>query len=151
MSKERFFDFQRRNIFATANDNLFLAIDHENVTVFINRGHIAGVKPSAAHGFGGGLWLAPIALHDHVAAGHDFANAFAVVGHVLVVWVDDAKLDSGDCKAGHGLADVLLVALPIETGLHSGNGKRRRSLREAIAGETAPAKFSFDLAHKRRR
>ncbi len=106
MREDGFFEFERGNIFAAADDDVFLAIDDQHVAVFVERGHVSGVEPAAAQGFGGSFGLAPVAFHDAVTARDDFADGLPVVRHVVVVRIHDAHLHAGNRVAGHGLADM---------------------------------------------
>ena len=85
MRENRFFQFEGRNIFATAYDYVFLAVNDQRVAIFVERGHVSGVKPTASESFGGSFGLAPVAFHDAVTADDDFADGLAVVRDVVVV------------------------------------------------------------------
>src|SRR5579863_2456338 len=118
MRKDDFFKLERGNIFATTDDDVFFSVHDEEVAVLVHGGHIAGVEPAAAQGFGGGVRLSPIAFHDAVTARDDFANGVAVAGNVTIVGIHNAQLDAGNCKARHRLVGVALLALPVHSDLH---------------------------------
>jgi hypothetical protein len=58
------FHFERRNIFSPADNQVLLAIGKQGAALFVERGHVPGVEPSAAKCVSGGFRLIPIALHD---------------------------------------------------------------------------------------
>lgn len=68
MAEERMLDFDGRDIFAAADDDVFLAVD--DAEGFFGRpdGHVAGVQPAVDDGFAGELGGAIVAVHDLVAA-----------------------------------------------------------------------------------
>src|SRR5947208_11695577 len=47
VSQEHAFDFNRRNIFAAAYDDIFQAVTNFNVTIRMHDRDVAGMKPSA--------------------------------------------------------------------------------------------------------
>src|ERR1051326_1642867 len=100
MGKHRLFHFERRNIFSAAHDDVLLAVHDQDVALFVHGGHIAGVEPAAAHNFGGSLRLFPVAIHDTVTAGHDFADGLAVAGTVIPIGVDHANFDARNSVPG---------------------------------------------------
>src|SRR5580693_4037162 len=151
MRENGFFEFEGGNVFAAADDDVFLAVDDERVAVFVERGHVSRVKPPAAQGFGGSFGLAPVAFHDAVTAHDDFADGLPVVRHVFVVRIYDAQVHAGNCVAGHGLASETLLALPVHSGFHGRNGKRGGFFGQAVARETFAGKFFFDFANERGR
>src|SRR5260370_21757119 len=136
-------------ISSAADDDFLLAVDNEEIPFFIYRAHIASMEPSTPHGFRRRFRLLPVTQHHNVTTRDNFANAFSVVRHVFVVRVYDADLDAGNREAGHGLAGVFLLAFPLESKLHPGEGEGRRRFRESIAGAARTAHLFFDLAHKR--
>ena len=48
MSQKHAFDFDRRNIFAAAYDDIFQSVANFNVTIRVHDRGVAGMKPSAA-------------------------------------------------------------------------------------------------------
>ncbi len=122
MGGQGLLQFERRDIFAAAYDDVLSAIDDQNIAIFVDGGHVAGMEPSSAQGLGGGFRLVPVAQHYTVAAGDNLANGLAIVGHVLVRGVHDANLHAGNGVAGARLVDEAFVTLPVQTDLHAGRG-----------------------------
>src|SRR5271156_1798866 len=119
--------------------------------MFVEGGHVAGVKPTAAQNVGGGFGLAPVAFHNAVTASDDFADGLAVSGDVIIVGIDDAHFDTGNGIAGHGLPGVTLLTFPTHAELHGRDGESGRSFGEPVAGETFAVKSFFDFANQGRR
>src|ERR1035438_8040766 len=80
--------------------------ENQKISVFIECGHVAGVKPTATHDFRRSFRLPPIPFHHPVATNHDFPDGVAVRRHISVVSIDDAHFYSGNRVAGHRLADI---------------------------------------------
>src|SRR5436305_4828018 len=106
MLVEHFLDLARVDVVAASDDHLLLAIDDEEVTVFIDLRHIARVKPAVANRLGGGVVLVPVALHHVVPPDHDLADLAR--RHLVALIVDDSHLDSFDWRP-----DRSRLALPV--------------------------------------
>ena len=148
MREDGLFEFERGDILAAADDDVFLAVDHQQVAVFVERGHVSGVEPAAAQSFGGGLRLPPVTLHHAVAARDDFADGLAIVRHVLIVGVHDAHFHAGNGESGHRLARVALLAFPLQPGFHPRNRKRRGCFGQAVTRKAFAAELFFHLANQ---
>ena len=117
MRCQNFLDVERRNIFSAAHDDVFLAVDDADVSVLLDHGHVAGVKPAAPQGFRSGFGLAPVASHDAVTAGDDFSHGDAVARDIVVCVIDDAQFGAGVGVAGHGLDHLFLLGRAMHVGL----------------------------------
>ena len=109
------------------------------------------MEPTSAHDVRRSFRLLPVAFHDAVSAGHDFANGLAIARHILIFGIDHAQLRSRYCISGACMRDVALLSLAFHSGFNAGSGEGRRSLREAITAVAQAAKLFFHLAHQRRR
>src|SRR5438105_4364607 len=100
MVQEYLFDFARVDVFAAANDHLFFAAANVDVAVGVHDGEVARVKPSGrVDGFSGGVRVVPVAGHDGIAPGAQFA---------LLAAVDDAPggwVGNFDFEVRDGFAD----------------------------------------------
>ena len=54
--------------------NFLLPVDDVDVAVGIHVGHVAGVEPPVLYGLGGGLGVAPVALHNLGSADDQLAD-----------------------------------------------------------------------------
>src|ERR1700733_10361446 len=150
MSQELLFDFERRNIFPSAYDDVLLTIDDEHISILIPGGRVAGMKPPASHGFCVRFGLLPVALHDVVTARDYFADGSSVARHVAAIGVNHSKLDSQDREAGHGLTSEPMFSLPSKSWLHSGSGQRGRRFCEPVSSEASASKFFLYLLYQGR-
>ena len=91
VSQKHAFDFNRRDVFATAYDNVFQAVANFNVTIRMHDCGIAGMKPSAEQSPFGCFRIVVVAGHDHVAAGDDFTLSNAIVRHIVALSIHDAQ------------------------------------------------------------
>ena len=89
MTAHKVFNLNRINVFAAADDDVFLAVDEVNEAVFVFARHIAGVKPTVREGRGGRFRVAVIFRHDAGAADGQFAD-FALRNRVAR-FVDDRR------------------------------------------------------------
>src|ERR1700730_15169855 len=87
MCENGFLYFERRNVFAAADDDVFLAIDDKEISIFIPCSHISGMEPSSAQRFVRSGRLAPVAFHYAVATRDDFADGLPIARHVVIVGV----------------------------------------------------------------
>ena len=92
VSQKHAFDFDRRNIFAATDDDVFQAVANFDVTIRMHDRGVAGMKPSAAQSPLGRFRVVVIAGHDHVAARDDFTLSNAIVRHVVALRVHHAQL-----------------------------------------------------------
>src|ERR1700683_5723831 len=150
MCEELLFDFERRNIFSSADDDVRHTIDYDDISILVPGGHVAGMKPPASHGFGGRFGLLPVAFHDVVSARDYFADGSSVARHVAPIGVNHSKLDTQYCEPGHGLAGEAMFSLPSKSRLHSGSGQRGRRLWKPVSGEASASKFFLYLLHQGR-
>src|SRR5689334_16006483 len=118
MREKNLFYFKRRDILPAAHYDVLLAIDDEEVAVFVPGSHVAGMKPSTAQSLGRGFRLLPVAFQDTIRASDNFPHRLSIARHVLVVCVDDAKLDAGNGITGHRLPDEPLLSLPGKPRFH---------------------------------
>ena len=146
VGEEGVFDFERRDVFTAGNDDVLLAVDEGDVAGGVDGGHVTGMEPAVAEGFGGGLGLVPIAEHDAVAASYDFTDGDAILGEVVVVGVNDGELGARHSVAGEGLGDVAGVAGEVELGLIDGAGEGGTGFGEAVAGVAVAGEGLFHLA-----
>ncbi len=112
MSKDGFLEFKGGDILSAADDDVFLAINNEQVAFFVERGHVSGVEPATAQRFGGSVWLAPVTLHNAITPRDDFADGLPIARHVVIVSVHYANLHAGKRIPGHGLTHIALLAIP---------------------------------------
>src|ERR1700676_3485827 len=95
MSKDGFLELKGGDILSAADDDVFLAINNEQVAFFVERGHVSGVEPATAQRFGGSVWLAPVTLHNAIARRDDFADGLPIARDVVIVSVHYANLHAG--------------------------------------------------------
>src|SRR6185312_10260869 len=98
---------------SAAHDDVFLAINDQNVAVLVHGGHIAGMEPAAAHNSRCGFGLLPVTCHYTVTARHNFANAYSNVKNVMIVWIYNSNCHSRQRKFGEGLTGKPHCTLPI--------------------------------------
>src|SRR3984957_15766962 len=92
MAIKEFLDLARIKVLAAADHHVLDTADDVAIAFLIDDGDIAGVHPAAGVEHVGGLFgLVPIAQHDAVATGAEFA-AFAA-GHDAALEIDDLDLD----------------------------------------------------------
>jgi hypothetical protein len=70
MPHQRALDFNRRNVFTTADDDVFQAVSNFKVAIGMHHRRIAAVEPSAAHGLGSAFGVVIVTGHHAVAAKH---------------------------------------------------------------------------------
>src|SRR5882724_12183748 len=92
VSQKHAFDFNRRNVFAAAYDDVFQAIANFDITIGMHDRGIAGMKPSAAQSLLGRFRVVVVTGHDHIPASDDFALSNAIVRHVVALRVHYAQL-----------------------------------------------------------
>src|SRR3984893_7010343 len=94
MAIEEFLDLARIEVLAAADHHVLDAAGDVAIALGVDHGDIAGVHPAAGIEYVGGFFFfVPIAQHDAVAAGAEFA-AFAA-GHDAALEIDDFHLDMG--------------------------------------------------------
>src|SRR5262245_31444710 len=81
------FDFDRRNVFPAAYDDVSQAIANFDVTIPMHHRSIAGVKPSAVQSSLGRFRIVVVASHDHVPTSDDFTLSNAIMRHVVALRV----------------------------------------------------------------
>src|ERR1700761_265246 len=92
MAVEEFFDLARIKIFATADHHVLDAADNVAIALIVDHAEIAGMHPAVGAEHVGGLFrLVPIAKHDAIAAGAEFAPRAA--RHHMALEIDDLDLD----------------------------------------------------------
>src|SRR5215831_7391073 len=148
MRSKNFFHLKRGNVLTAAYDHVFFAIHDENVSLLINRGHVAGVEPSILKGIRGTLRIVRIARHHAVAARPDLANRFAIRGHIRAVRMHDSYLYSWNGITSASLTFITLLSLPAQAALHRRNGQHRGSLSEPISGEAGATQLLFNFSHQ---
>src|SRR5258706_9787720 len=89
MTQQPSFNFYRRDFFAATNDHVLQTIANFDVTVVMNDGRIAGMKPAIAHRLGRGFRIVVIAVHYYIAAHHDLAHGDAVASDWRAGFVDN--------------------------------------------------------------
>src|SRR5579871_3438344 len=134
MGGKRFFQFERRDILASTHDDVLGPIDNEKIAIFIHRGHVAGVKPTAAQGLLCGLRLIPITLHHTVATSDDFADCFSIMGNIVTGGIDYTDFDATYGITGHRLVDMALFLIPLNTALHAREREHGSGFRKAVTG-----------------
>src|SRR5260370_14212458 len=115
MRKDGFLEFKGGDILSAADDDVFLAINNEQVASFVERGHVSGVEPATAHRFGGSVRLAPVTFHNPITPRDDFTDGLPIARHVVIVSVHYANLRAGKRIPGHGLAHLPLLVIPPHT------------------------------------
>src|SRR6266481_82696 len=94
MTKEKFLDLARVEVLTAADHHVLDAADDVAVALRIDDGDIAGVHPATGIEHVGGLFgFVPIAQHDAVAAGAQFAPFAA--RHDASLEIDNLDLDMG--------------------------------------------------------
>src|SRR4030095_10760544 len=75
MAVEELLDLAGIDVLAATDDHVLDAADDVAVALVVESGEITGVHPAAGiDGLGGLLGVAPIALHDRIAAGAEFTR-----------------------------------------------------------------------------
>ena len=92
MRRQRAFDFERRDVLAAGNDNVFRAVLDFDVTIRMHDAQIAGAEPAVGCRASRRFIVAIVAEHHVVAAQGDFTEGRAVGRHVMSFVVDDAQL-----------------------------------------------------------
>src|SRR5215831_7511933 len=82
-----FLHFDRRDVFTAGDNNVFLAIDNQEIALFVDDCHIAGVQPASPQRQGGLLRQLPISRHDIVGSDYDLTWSQTVVGKGFVIGV----------------------------------------------------------------
>src|SRR5260370_21681507 len=101
MTIEKLLDLARVKVLAAADHHVLDAADDVAITLRVDHGDVAGMHPAIGVEHVGGFFsLIPIAQHDAVAAGAEFA-AFAA-GHDAAFEIDDLDLDMGVNAADRG-------------------------------------------------
>src|SRR3954453_6261638 len=133
---EHLLDLARVDVVAAADDHVLLAVDDEEVPVLVDLRHVAAVEPAVADGLRRRVGLAPVALHDVVAADDDLAHL--TLRDVPAVLVDDLHLDALDRRADR--AGLALAVGVVE-------GGDRRGLGQAVAPGHLSAELILEAAH----
>src|SRR5690349_3542103 len=102
MSGDGLLDFDRRNILAAADDDVFLAIDDVDVILLVPDRHVTGMKPAVGENRFRSLGLVVVAVHDVVAAGYNFSNGLTVTRYVPHLRVDHADFGAQQWPARCG-------------------------------------------------
>src|ERR1051325_2599761 len=95
MPEQDAFDFGRRDLLAAADDNIFQSIADLDVTVGMNRGGVAGMKPAVVHRQLGSVRVLVVPFHHYVPADHDFTNRLTIFDYVVALFIDDTQLPRG--------------------------------------------------------
>jgi SAM-dependent methyltransferase len=82
----------RADIHSPAYDQVLGPVPQREVPVGVEAADVAGVQPAFPQSLGGGIWLVPVAGHDHIAPDHHLTD---LVGRQFAAVVDDADLDVG--------------------------------------------------------
>src|SRR5262249_40545582 len=101
------------------------------------------MEPATAHDLCSGFRLLPVALHNTITAGHNFADGLTIARQVIAFRVHHPNFDSGNGVAGHRLPGVTLIAFPLRTRPGLAGGEHGRGFSEAVAGITGAAEFFF--------
>src|SRR6185295_3431546 len=133
------------DILAAANDDIFQAVANLDVTVGMNYGGIAGMKPTFAHGLRGGRRVLVVTSHYHVTAHDNFPNGLAVARDLLALIVVDSRLSGSDqLDALPRLDDCAFAVRKLFVlGAQLANGDEWSSLGQSINLRDLPAKFPF--------
>ena len=132
---QRLLDLPRVDVVPAADDQLLLPVDDEEVAVLIDPGQVPGAEPAVGDGGCGRVRLAPVALHDVVAADRDLADL--ALRHVGAGVIDGAHLHPGD-----GGADRARLALPVRVV----ERRDRRGLRQPVTLQDRAAERLLELA-----
>ncbi len=97
MVQQTSLDLDRRDVFATADDDVLQPVADLGVPVRVDDGGIAGVEPAIADCLRRGFRIPVVPLEHRIAPDDDLADGAAVVGHLLAGFrVHDAQLAGGD-------------------------------------------------------
>ena len=97
-------------VFATTDDDIFLAVYKEIEAILVLHCHIAGEEPAVLQNFGSGLLIIIVALHDTGPFDDEFAD-FALL-YFLTVLVADLALPAIAGNAdGTDLVDVFYTQM----------------------------------------
>ena len=108
---QRIFHLDAADVFATRDDDVFVAVFDLHIALGIHHAQVARMEPTAFKGLRSGVGVFQIALHDDVAAKHDFAHGLPIVGcggHALRVFQGHALLQ-GIANALSTVEQSLLV------------------------------------------
>src|SRR2546427_586796 len=83
-------NFVGRNIFAASNDDVAQTVVQFDVTVRVDHGQVAAVKPAAPEILGRGFRLFVVALHHDGAAHDHFPDGLTIGPDIAQILVHDA-------------------------------------------------------------
>ena len=105
MFKQHGIDFQRRDFFTAAVDQLFEAASEREVTFGVQNSLVAGAEIAAAEGGGIGVGIVEVAVHD--VGAFDRNLSLLASGEVVSLVVEDDDFDAGAAADGAGLARAI--------------------------------------------
>src|SRR5579871_1063094 len=95
MPHQHLLDFNRGNVFATADNDVFASVTDLQVPIRVDHSYIARPQPATPKRKVGCLLVAIVAAHDDVPAYHDFTHRLTIVWHFAILLIDHKHL------AGH--------------------------------------------------
>src|SRR6185369_6150959 len=85
MTKHNAFDFNRGDVLAATNNDVFQTIPNLSIAIWMNHSCIPTVKPPVAHGFFSCLRIVEVPLHHDIPAHNYFTKCFAVMRHLVPI------------------------------------------------------------------
>src|SRR5207237_431883 len=129
----------------------FHAVANFNVSVGMNDGAIADVKPSVAYDLRRGFGVSIVAFHDNIATNHDLAHRFTIVGNFDTFCVNDFQLPGCDqfhTLSGFDRGAVLKIQVLV-FGPPFTNRDEGRGLRCAVHVSDLPTQLLFYQSNRR--
>ena len=96
MLGHRLLHFDGRDVLATGNDHIFLAVAQLDVAIGMPDRDIAGMEPATRERGSGSLRVVVVALHHVIAVHNDLAHRLTVARHIVHMLIHDASAVSND-------------------------------------------------------
>src|SRR5439155_17249441 len=87
--------FDGRDVLATRDDNVLLAVAQFNVVIGVPYADVTGVEPSSFEVRGSRIGILKVALHHIIAVHNDLAHRLTVARHVVHGLIDNAYVIGG--------------------------------------------------------
>ncbi|CAB4921133.1 unannotated protein [freshwater metagenome] len=98
MRVDHIFDLAGVDVYAGANDHVVLAIDQEEVALFVQVANVAGVQPTVNDRLLGRFGTVPVALHQHLTARYNLAGLTGA--KEVALFIHDGDFCQCVCPAG---------------------------------------------------
>ena len=150
VTHRRVLDVDRTNPFASGLDNVLGPVRDRHVAHFVDRGDVAGIKPTVARmRFAGAFQLEVVAAYPG-PPDLQCAISDAIPGQLVAIVVDDAHLNTVDASSGFGLERERRICIEmLGAGLHRADRAQRTHLSHAPALDDVDVVFVVKLADHR--